>query len=166
MAAVYLTVGPMMLLSVFIVRETRPMRQLLKVLCAQTLVGFCVFLAFPVASNFPPIPESANLPGIYQIADLINLKNNELPSLHFCFAATMALVYSGGRRPAVAILFHGWALLIAASTLLIHEHNLLDLVAGYLLARLGARWWQHAVAPGASSPPLAARQPLTDETGR
>jgi len=146
MALVYLTVGPMMLLSIFILRRTQPMRLLLRVLCTQVLVGFFFFLAFPVESNFPPTPDQGGLPLIYRIADLINLKNNELPSLHLCFAATMAFVYSTGRGPAVSVLFHAWALAIAASTLLIHEHNLLDLVAGYLLAWCGASWWRTAVA--------------------
>ena len=162
MAGVYLSVVPMMLLSIFIVRKTEAMRQLLMVLCAQTLVGFCIFLAFPVESGFPTAQDPANLPLVYRIADLVNLKNNELPSLHLCFAATMAFVYATGRRPAVAIPFHVWALSIAASTLLIHEHNLLDLVAGYLLAWSGARWWQQMVSPAASRPFSAGRQ-ITDE---
>lgn len=163
LALVYLSVGPMMLLSIFILRQPEKMRPLLTVLCAQTLVGFFIFLAFPVESNFPQMQEPANLPLIFRIADLINLKNNELPSLHFCFAATMALVYSSGRRTAVALLFHAWALSIAASTLLIHEHNLLDLVAGYLLAWAGARWWQHSVTAASGSRQIAAGRQLTDE---
>ncbi len=165
MAVVYLSVGPMMLLSIFIVRQPQPMRRLLEVLCAQTLIGFCIFLAFPVETNFPATQNPASLPIAYRIADLVNLKNNELPSLHLCFAATMAFVYSTGRRPLVAILFHVWALAIAASTLLIHEHNLLDLAAGYLLAWGGARWWQYSVAPAAGARISPAVRRLPDEAG-
>lgn len=166
MAAVYLSVGPMMLLSIFILRQPRPMRLLLAVLCAQTFVGFCIFLAFPVETNFPAPQDPASLPLVYRIADLINLKNNQLPSLHLGFAATMAFVYSTGRRPLVAILFHAWALAIAASTVLIHEHNLLDLLAGYLLAWCGARWWRNAVAPAPPPRRFPAGRPLSDEVGR
>ena len=166
MAAVYLTVGPMMLLSIFIVRKPGAMRCLLEVLCAQTLIGFCFFLAFPVESNFPATENPASLPLVYQIADLINLKNNDLPSLHYCFAATVAFVYSTGRRPLTATLFHAWALAIAASTVLIHEHNLLDLAAGYLLACWGARRWRNAVAPAPRPQPLPAQRQLTDEVGQ
>ena len=164
MATVYLTVGPMMLLSIFILRQTNAMRQLLRVLCAQTLIGFGIFLAFPVESNFPP-QNSASLPAVYLFADLINLKNNELPSLHFCFAVTMALIYSHNRGPAIGILFHSWALAIGASTLLIHEHNLLDLLAGYLLAWSGARWWKNATATEKGPRPFAADRQITNEAG-
>ncbi len=147
MAAVYLSVGPMMLLSVFIIRREAEMQRLLKILCVQILIGFVAFLVFPVENSFMATDKTADLPPVYQIADLINLKNNELPSLHLCFAATMAFVYSSKSGRGLSALFQVWALSIALATLLIHEHNLLDLVAGYGLAWCGALWW-HKSLPG------------------
>lgn len=148
-AFIYTSMNWMMIVAIFIVRDRYRLWSLLRVLCLQTLIGACIFLLFPVQNNFPVKTNDVNnLPFIYLYADLFNLKNNELPSLHICFAVTMAMVFSHDSNKLQSACFHIWALAIIISTFTMHEHNLLDIVAGYLLAIWGARYWYKTVKIG------------------
>src|SRR6185295_3228886 len=81
---------------------------------------------------------------VFGIADAINLERNYLPSLHVAFAFTAAAAFAtrGGR--AGAVLLFGWAIAVAASTLLTRQHFIVDVVAGIVLAflcwRLATQW--------------------------
>lgn len=146
-AVVYLSVSPILCLSLFVIRQPAHFDTLARILSQQTMIGFTVFVVFPVQNNFPPI-SATELPPLFRLADAINLSHNELPSLHFCLAATVARVYSDHCTRLVGRLFHLWAFAIALSTLLLHEHNLLDLAAGYLLAHWGYHRWRRATRTG------------------
>jgi hypothetical protein len=70
---------------------------------------------------------------LYRFADTVNLEYNMVPSLHVAFAVSCALSYS---RISWPWLWWSWAAAIALSTLLCHQHHLLDLVAGVVFAWL------------------------------
>ncbi|MCU7880858.1 MAG: phosphatase PAP2 family protein [Candidatus Thiodiazotropha sp. (ex Lucinoma aequizonata)] len=70
-------------------------------------------------------------------ADTINLSNNEVPSLHVCFAFTLAAVIAHYGQLWQRILLLFWSVAITISTLAMHEHNLIDLLGGYHLLRMG-----------------------------
>jgi membrane-associated phospholipid phosphatase len=141
-ALIYLSVSGLMLLALFLVKPLSDLKALVRVLCLQTLIGAACFLLFPVANNFPPRPVGDDLPGLFLLADMINLNNNEVPSLHVCFAFTLAAVLGQSVRWRLRILLLAWAVVIALSTLTLHEHNLVDGLAGSLLAVWGVRQWR------------------------
>jgi membrane-associated phospholipid phosphatase len=141
-AFIYTSLCWLMLLILFVIRDAEEIRLLVRVLCIQTVIGALFFILVPASNNFPPRYGSDALPQIFLIADTLNLRNNELPSLHVCFAFTTALVlshYAGKRQ---TFLLFCWAVAIAVSAMTIHEHNLLDLAGGMLLAVWGARYWR------------------------
>ncbi|HYH46347.1 MAG TPA: phosphatase PAP2 family protein, partial [Thermoanaerobaculia bacterium] len=84
--------------------------------------------------------------GLYRIADGLNLTYNLLPSLHVTFAVLCVSAFSPRAPRTVRALLWLWALLIAASTVLIHQHHVLDAVAGWLLATLLSRSWGRATS--------------------
>ncbi|MEA3412909.1 MAG: phosphatase PAP2 family protein [Pseudomonadota bacterium] len=165
-ALVYASLVWMMILALFVIREKKEIRCLVRVLCIQTAIGAAFFLLFPVISNYPPRYGNEALPHIFLIADTLNLHNNQLPSLHVCFAFTSAFVLAHYARDWQAGLLVLWAFAVAVSAMTIHEHNLLDIAGGVLLAGWGTRYWRRLTHPAnvARQGHSATRRPVVVET--
>ncbi|MFP2910083.1 phosphatase PAP2 family protein, partial [Pyxidicoccus sp. 3LFB2] len=133
-AAVYVSMDVLLLLSLFVFRTWRDMVPFALALCVETVVGAVGFLVLPVEVAWPARVVHGGSAGVFFLADTMNLERNYLPSLHVAFACTAALAYAERSGWLGRTLFGLWAAAIAASTLLIHEHHLLDVVAGALLA--------------------------------
>ena len=70
---------------------------------------------------------------MFQLADVMNLERNDLPSLHVAFAFTLAMAFAPRARPVGRVLLYAWAIVTALSTLLTRQHHVLD-VAGWRAA--------------------------------
>jgi hypothetical protein len=140
-ALIYLSLSLLMLLALFVVRQASDLKMLVYVLCIQTLIAGVCFLVFPAVSNFPVRFRGESV-FIFRLADMLNLHNNEVPSLHVCFAFTLAAVLSYYGRLWQRLLFYTWSIAIAISALTMHEHNLIDLLAGIILSVWGVRYWR------------------------
>ncbi|MHA6264890.1 phosphatase PAP2 family protein [Arenibacterium sp. CAU 1754] len=134
-AWVYMTVTPAMILPLFVLGERSAVRALALVLAVEIALAGVVYLVWPVAPTRTP---EGDLPTMIQIADLVNLTYNSVPSLHVALSmtCTMAMMAAGqwARNGALAL----WALGIAASTLVTHQHFIADVAAGAALAGVGA----------------------------
>ncbi|MFP2924164.1 phosphatase PAP2 family protein [Pyxidicoccus sp. 3LG] len=133
-AAVYVSMDVLLLLSLLVFRTWRDMTPFALALCVETVVGAVGFVLLPVEVAWPPRVAQGGWADVFLLADTMNLERNYLPSLHVAFACTAALAYSERSGRLGRTLFSLWAAAIAASTLLIHEHHLVDVVAGALLA--------------------------------
>ena len=142
-AAVYVSMDLLLLLSLFILRTWRDMVPFVWALALETVLGSVCFLLLPVEVAWPAREVSGDSAFVFLLADTMNLERNYLPSLHVAFACTAALAYGEQAGGLARAGFTLWATAIAASTLLIHEHHVVDVLAGALLA-----WgtWR-AVAP-------------------
>jgi len=65
---------------------------------------------------------------------VVNLNFNKFPSLHVALSFTSAYFYGRARGFIYSIIFYIWAILIALSTLLIHEHYEIDVIGGIILS--------------------------------
>lgn len=133
MALVYLSVPLVLVLTPFVLRTWRDFLPFFVTLTAETLLAGLIFLAAPVTQGYPERIASGPWAGLFQLADKLNLDYNELPSLHVAFAVTAALVFGRRRGPVGKSLFWAWAAAVAGSALLMHEHHVLDVVAGAAL---------------------------------
>jgi membrane-associated phospholipid phosphatase/phytoene/squalene synthetase len=134
MAVVYLT-GPLLLAAApFVLRTWRDITPFFLTLTAETLIAGLCFLLFPVEQAYPPRIASGLWGEVFRFADALNLDHNEIPSLHVAFAVTAALVFGKRCGPLGRTLFALWAVAVSGSTLLLHEHHLLDVAAGVALA--------------------------------
>ncbi|MCP3142387.1 phosphatase PAP2 family protein [Pyxidicoccus xibeiensis] len=133
-AAVYVSMDVLLLLSLLVFRTWRDMLPFALVLCVQTVLGALFFLVLPVEVAWPPRLVQGGWADVFLLADTMNLERNYLPSLHVAFACTAALAYAERSGWFAQTVFGLWAAGIAASTLLIHEHHLVDVLAGVLLA--------------------------------
>ncbi len=132
-SVVYLSVPLLILLTPFILRTWRTFTPFLLTLTVETLIAGIVFLVVPVSQAYPPRVAHGFFGGVFHLVDRLNLDYNKFPSLHIAFAVTAAIVF--GRRCGWLgrTLFSLWIVAVGASTLLIHEHQLLDLVTGLAL---------------------------------
>jgi membrane-associated phospholipid phosphatase len=134
MAVVYISLNLMLALTPFVLRTWRDITPLCVVMTLETLICALFFLLFPVELGYAPQVEPGKWGMFCGWVSAVSLKYNNMPSLHVAFAFTAAMAFGArcgalGRR-----LFLLWAGLIAASTVLIHEHHVADVVAGIALA--------------------------------
>jgi len=133
-SAAYLSMDLLVGLSPFVLRDLRRILPMFTTLCVQTAIASVCFLLLPVETDFAPRHVGDGSAPLFQVADLLNLERNFLPSLHVGFAVTAALAYAERVGVVGKLAFGLWALGIAIATLLIHEHHLVDVIAGALLA--------------------------------
>lgn len=107
-----------------------------KQLIAGTILSGLVFMILPAELGFARVvPEGRMLGPLYSNLFSIDMPHNMVPSLHVVFSSLIILALSGASKPKVNKLFwYGWLLVICASTLLVHQHHLLDVIAGLAMA--------------------------------
>jgi membrane-associated phospholipid phosphatase len=141
MTVAYMSIYPLFVMAPFVLRTRREFRAAVATLAGVILIGGICFLLIPAQLAFaPPRPgELGAWAGLYDFADRLNLTYNLVPSLHVAFAvACVAMFARRAPRPLQPLLW-AWALLIAASTVLTHQHHILDAVTGWLLGVAGVR---------------------------
>ncbi len=117
----------------FILRERREFRALVQALALAILCGGIGFLLLPAKAAYPPPGELGIWRALYESADRLNLDYNMAPSLHVALSVCCVAAFAGhaprwGRR-----LLWAWAGAIALSTLLTHQHHVLDVILGWAL---------------------------------
>jgi membrane-associated phospholipid phosphatase len=103
-------------------------------LLVATAVAGLVFVAFPVKLGFERVaPDLPLYRDIYAAVFSIDKPFNLVPSLHVVYssAITLSIVRKLGDYSRGIVLL--WATLIAASTVLVHQHHLLDVVTALVL---------------------------------
>ena len=136
MTLFYMSIYLLFWMAPFVLRTRREFRALVITLAFAIFVGGIGFLLFPADLAFaqPRQEELGIWAGMFHLADRLNLTYNLLPSLHVAFAVICVAVFSP-RVPIVGkVLLWFWAAIVAASTVLIHQHHLLDVATGWLLA--------------------------------
>jgi hypothetical protein len=134
---IYLSVPLLLLATPFILRTWRSFTPFVLTLTVETLLAGVFFFALPLAQAYPPRLADGFFGGAFHLADRLNLDYNKFPSLHIAFAVTAAVIF--GRRCGWLgrSLFALWIAAVLASTMLIHEHQLLDILGGLALGVFG-----------------------------
>lgn len=102
------------------------------------VAGLC-FLAIPAEPAYPATHVHGPWAGLFHAADAVNLTFNMAPSLHVAFAVACAAALGRrlGRAPRVVLA--AWAAAVCLSTLTTHQHHVVDVLSGVLLARVALR---------------------------
>ena len=135
-ALIYLSILPLMLLLPVVFNRPWQLFPLFVVLSLEVLVAGVLFLLFPTKEIFPS-SESDAMPLMFSLADTLNLRYNNLPSLHVALSLTSAIAIAQRCDTWGRWIYLGWGLLISVSSVLMHEHHIADIVAGALLAIAG-----------------------------
>jgi membrane-associated phospholipid phosphatase len=136
----YLTITPILLLLPFRLRSRVHIAPVFATLCLQVVIAGVIFVVFPVELGYPREVPTGLVAIPFTAAKTVNLHYNAVPSLHVAFALTAAaaLTQVGGTlwRSGIWI----WSLLIVVSTLVTHQHHILDVATGALLSWTTKRW--------------------------
>ncbi len=137
----YTSLYPACVLLPLMIRTRPELRAAVWTLIAVTAVGGVVFLACPGQAAWPT-PTDAQLGPwrmLYRFVDTINLRHNYCPSLHVAWVVVIAEMAC--RRGGVLAWIMTWAWVggVAASTVLTHQHYLVDVVTGLAVGLVGTR---------------------------
>lgn len=139
MVVPYMTMYVVFLLAPFLLPK-RELNRLGFALAQVILVSGVAFLALPAELGFPPATAPGSVWGPWlRLADRLNLDFDLIPSLHVALFATCAGVYATRVAPWARALLGLWLALVTASTVLTHQHHLIDAATGLALGAWGAR---------------------------
>lgn len=106
------------------------------------LSGVC-FLLFPAELGFVrEIPVQAPYAALFASMFDVDHPYNLVPSLHVIYSTCIAMACADFARPAVRVFLRAWLTVIVLSTLLIHQHHLLDLVVAFAIVFLLRRRYE------------------------
>jgi membrane-associated phospholipid phosphatase len=131
---VYLSMYVLFVLPGFLLAP-RELVPLAKRLVAGTLASGVVFLLVPSHLGFPrEVPPDPVQAAIYARIFSLDLPHNMAPSLHVVWSALFLAALARASSMAARGFFWTWLVLIAASTVFVHQHHLVDVVSGLGLA--------------------------------
>jgi membrane-associated phospholipid phosphatase len=130
----YMSMYGLFAMAPFILRTRRELRALAATLAAAIVLGGICFLLYPAELAFSEPTDLGVWRGLFTIADQINLRYNLVPSLHVALSLVCVDIFARRSGQLGAIVFWSWGLAISASTLLLHQHHLVDVATGVILA--------------------------------
>ena len=146
----YMSIYLLFFAGPFIVRERREFTALIRALALATLIGGIGFLLVPAQPAFPPPGDPGIWAGLSHFADWLNLDYNMAPSLHVALSVCCVATFSRHAGRSGRVLLWLWAFAIALSTVLTHQHHVVDAITGWALGIAANRL-------------VAARQPFPQE---
>lgn len=117
------------------------------------LVAGATFLALPGRLGYLPATHPGIDGSILAFLDGLSgtTGHNLVPSLHVAFSALILLSCRDLVSRPLSLIYSVWLVLICASTVLTHQHHLLDVATGLALA-ISVRRWQVPLDRGGASP--------------
>lgn len=118
--------------------NTDQLKRLGKQLIGATIVSGVIFLLIPTSLGFERVkPEDPFYSSLYEQLFSIDLPHNLVPSLHVIFSAIIVFaIVEGMNKKAAKVCTWVWLFLLCLSTLLVHQHHVLDVITGLLIAVL------------------------------
>lgn len=151
----YLSMDLVFLPAPFILRNRRELEALALSLLTVTAVAGISFLLFPAELAYPHC-DPGTWAGLFIFAREMALPYNLVPSLHVAMSCICLAAYATHCGAIGKAVLSTWAIAIALSTLLTHQHHMLDVAAGLALAVAGKRFiydgWRTR-APDGQTPP-------------
>lgn len=136
----YMALYPLFLLAPCVLTREDELRQFARTLFVLIGLSGVIFVALPSELAYDRPPSAGAWRGIVQLADLLNLDYNCVPSLHVGFSVVCAAVFVKYVGRTHATLLWIWASAVALSTLLTHQHHVIDVATGWTLALVCAHY--------------------------
>lgn len=136
---IYLSIYVLFLIGPFIVRDRREFTALIRALALATLIGGIGFLLIPARAAFAPPGDLGIWTGLFHFADRLNLDHNMVPSLHVALSVCCVGAFARRATPVGRAALWIWAAAIALSTLLTHQHHIVDVVTGWMVGAFSHR---------------------------
>jgi membrane-associated phospholipid phosphatase len=137
---IYMSIYVLFVIGPFIVRDRREFSALICALALATLFGGIGFLLLPSRAAFAPARNLNSWAGLFNFADRLNLDYNMVPSLHVALSVCCIAAFVRHSGQAGCWLLWLWAIAIALSTILTHQHHIIDVVSGWLVGAFSYRF--------------------------
>jgi membrane-associated phospholipid phosphatase len=162
----YLSIYVLFALPPFVLRTRRELQGLALTLLAVIFGAGVGFLLLPAESAFPPSRDLGVWQGPMSFAQEVALRYNMVPSLHVAMSVVCVAAYArrAGRMGRLAL--WTWAGVIGVSTVLTHQHHLLDVATGCALGWAGARFVYESWVLSPSATAAKAQPPETPRPSR
>jgi hypothetical protein len=146
----YLSMDLVFLPAPFILRSRRELRALALGLIVLTTAAGIGFLLLPAELAYPSCDPGA-WASLFTFAREVALPYNLVPSLHVAMSCLCLAAYGSHSGSLGKMLLASWTAVIALATLLTHQHHVLDVLTGLILAGAGKRfvydtWCNHSAA--------------------
>jgi membrane-associated phospholipid phosphatase len=130
---VYLSINLLFILPVFRL-DAGALRLLGQRMIAATIAAALIFVAMPTTIGFSRLgsPEGP----VFQLLYALDEPYNCVPSLHGAYSTLIVTTLARNARWALRAMLTAWLALIMASTVLTHQHHLIDVAAALLLVAL------------------------------
>lgn len=140
MVVPYMTMYAIFFCAPFVLKSRAALDRLAMAAAKVIAIAGVAFVALPARLGFPPADTGHSVWSPWLLlARTVALEYNLVPSLHVALFTLCASVYftrvSRGARLGLVL----WLATVAASTVLTHQHHLLDVIAGLALGIWGAR---------------------------
>lgn len=133
MVWIYLSLFLCFFLPMFALRGPA-LNALCKRLAFAVVLSGLVFLLLPGEAGFArPVDGSERL-SAFRLIYLFDLPHNLVPSLHISWSALFLGALRGASPPWLRRVLEAWFLALCASVLLVHQHHVLDVAGGLLVA--------------------------------
>ncbi len=136
--------------------NARELGQLVRRLVVASLGGGLVFLCLPSEIGFVDRSDAGIWQPLYDAIYSIDGHFNAVPSFHVIYTASILLAMIDVATPRLQIGYGLWLVLVCASTVLTHRHQLLDVALGLAVA-FAVRAVAHAKAPARVQLPEVSR---------
>jgi membrane-associated phospholipid phosphatase len=124
------------------------------------LVAAVIWLLLPARLGFERV-EPAGYEALYGLIFVLDAPHNLVPSLHLIFSTLVVLACGRDAPRPARIGLWVWLVCIAASTLLTHQHHLLDVASGFVVALVCRNLVQRlAMRQNLFSIPLVVREDM------
>jgi len=132
---IYMSMYVLFLLPPFLL-NTRQLKSLGKQLVLATFVSGIIFLLIPTELGFQRVqPDNLFYSQLFSQLFTIDLPHNLVPSLHIVFSAIICFaLLEGIAHKSWKLIVWLWLALLCASTLFVHQHHMLDVFSGLLIA--------------------------------
>jgi membrane-associated phospholipid phosphatase len=154
MVVPYMTMYVIFLFAPFVLQSAAELDRFAGALARVIMIAGVAFLLLPAEPGFAPVSTAGSVWNPWlQLAATLSRKYDLVPSLHVALFTVCAGTYASRASGGVRMLLGTWLAIVAASTVLTHQHHLIDVVSGLVLGAWGVR---SATAGGVA--PLARRE--------
>lgn len=124
-------------LAPLLLLNSSAMKKITGELVIATLIAAIVFLIIPCHLGFTRlIPTEPFYAKMFTMIFQLDYPHNLVPSLHVVYSTSIVLAVTASAKKWLIKLAYGWLFLLMCSTLLMHQHHLIDVITGFGLAWL------------------------------
>ena len=137
MIHIYNSFHILLFMNFLIIKNSLKIKAIAISLISSSAIASVFFLLFPAELGFSRTENIQGYEFWYDALHWLDHPHNLVPSLHITFSALSAYVISTEMGSVfLKLIFLLWFLLICSSIVLVHQHHLMDIVSGFVLAVL------------------------------